>query len=114
MNLPITYSKQADYVMHLYILFISIPLHCPLYHIPHTGNKSFPLCIYVLCMLVYLYGIMHAIDHLRLIPHFTADIINHRGLLNKAQELFQAMSSRNTYAAGQGRYTKFCKSYRAL
>ena len=43
----------------------------------------------------------------------TVNATDYKGLLNKFQHLLRdglAMSSRNTYAAGQGRYINFCKS----
>ena len=85
----------------------------PLYSILYTGyNCCTLLSIYVLFMLINLWDIIHATDYLKPTPTFTADTIDHKGLLNKAQELFQdefVMSSRNTYAAGQGIHTNFCK-----
>ena len=63
----------------------------------------------------HLLGIIYAIDHLRPTPPFTSGTIDYKGLLNKAQDLFRdglAVSSRNTYAASQGKYTNFCKSAR--
>ena len=61
-----------------------------MYMVPHLYyTLVINVCYCTYMYIAHLHSIIYAIDHLRPTPPFTSTTINHKGLLNMAQDLFQ-------------------------